>query len=184
MKKTYLILIVFFAIVLGVVITSILVDRYREKRVNTYDFPDSIVVNNYTDNFRADTVAMIISHMILEYDTINIDIFDAPELKNDELEIAAFIQKTDKPHGYQVFLKKTSKQYTMRFLSHELIHLDQMERGDLITFIGNFEYCIYMGDTIDYYVIPYKERPHEIDAFNREYQIEKRLKKLLYKKES
>lgn len=182
MKKNIWIILAFIFVILTFVIISILIDRHREKNVNTFEFPKTIVVNNHTENFRADTIAMIITHLILGYDTINIDIFELKQdLSNDDYEIVGFIQKSGKPHSYQIFLKKTSKQYVMRFISHELVHLDQMERGDLIPIMGNQEFIVYKGDTIVYKDIPYDKRSYEIDAFSREREIEHQLRNLLYK---
>lgn len=181
MKKQLWYIIVFLSLLLGVIVTSILVDRHREKNVNTFEFPETVTAINHTDNFRADTIVMIIAHLIMEYDTVHIDVFDAPDLKTDEFEIAAFIQKTEKPHHYQVFLKKTSKNYVMKFLSHELIHMDQMERGDLITFIGNDKYNVFKGDTIRFSEVPYRVRPYEAEAFWSEGKVFKELIQHLYR---
>lgn len=183
MKKDTRTILLIILIFVAIILTLIFVNKYREKHVNSYVFPETINVNNYTDNFRADTVAMIITHLILNYDTINIDIFEMRgDISNDNYDIVGFIQKTEKPHTYQIFLKKTTKSYINRFLSHELIHLDQMERGDLIQEIGNTKHIIYKGDTIYYKESPYEERQYEIDAFSRERRIEKKLRELLYKK--
>ena len=166
----------------SVVLIAIMVDRYQEKNVNSFDFPTTLNVVDYTGHKRADTVAMVILNKIYSDDTINLNFFLMKrEMKNDEIEIAGFIQKTEKPHTYQVFLKKNaSKHNVMKFLSHELIHLNQMENGDLMTFIGNYEYNIYEGDTVRFRTVPYKQRSFEIEAFGEEDRIYRELKNHLF----
>jgi len=182
MKKQFWIVVDFILLLLTVVIVGILVDRHLEKNVNSFEFPTTVNVIDYTGYKRADTVAMIILNKIYEYDTINLHIFPMKkEMKNDKIEIAGFIQITGVPHSYQVFLKKNaSKLHVMKFLSHELIHLDQMERGDLETFIGNYEYNVFNDDTIRFKETPYKDRLFEVEAFAEENKVYRKLIKHLY----
>jgi len=175
--------IIIFIIIFLLIISIILIRKCDKKSVNTYDFPNTINVINYTDNIRADTITMIITHMIMNYDTINIDIYHfINDLNINNYSIIGFIQKIDKPHTYQIFLDNVSQSKLITVLSHELIHLDQMEKGDLIYDLGNTEYVIYKNDTIFFNETPYKKRPHEIDAYSRQKNIEQQLRNLLYKK--
>lgn len=181
MKKKWIIII---TIIILLIISYLIINKYSKKSVNTFDFPKTINVNNYTDNIRADTISMIIINKIMEYDTINLDIYNFKnDINSGNYLIIGFIQKINNPHSYQIFLKnKMNENELIQILSHELIHLDQMEKGDLIQIIGNYEYVIYKNDTIFFNKIPYKERQYEIDAYSKEKKIKKQLKNLLYKK--
>ncbi|HRT03891.1 MAG TPA: hypothetical protein P5513_08125, partial [Candidatus Diapherotrites archaeon] len=62
-------------------------------------------------------------------------------------------------------------------LSHEFVHIDQYDRGDL-KIIGN--YFIWKGDTVDMRDVKYEYRPFEKEAFSKQSYITKKLVKLLY----
>ena len=156
----------------------------REKNVNIYEFPDTLVIENHTSQKNADTYAKIILNKIYDYDTIKLDIvYQAKNLSTDEIEVAGWIQQNPfEPHTYMVFVKKGSLPVSIKkFLSHELIHLHQMEIGDMIQ-IPNEPMVVYKGDTIDFHHVPYKERPFEIEALSTENDIQKKLNHLLYSK--
>lgn len=183
-KKNIFIIGLTIFVIISIITIFILIERSREKNVNSFEFPSSLVVNNYTDLKRVDTVSMVILNKIFEYDSIVLNIYYMrEEMKYNELEILGFIQKNPIPHNYSVFLKKNSGKYqVMRFMSHELIHLDQMERGDLLTSINNYNYAVYKGDTIRYSIVKYKNRPFEIDAHSKDDSIYNKLFYLLFKK--
>lgn len=180
MKKKWFILIGLTALI---VVGIILLVR-REKNVNVYEFPDTVVVENHTTQKNAETYSKIILNKIYGYDTIKLDIVYMPQdLGTDEIEVAGWIQQNPyEPHTYMIFVKKGSVPVPMKnFLSHELIHVHQMERGDMIQ-IPNEPMVIYKGDSIDFYHVPYKERPFEIEALSTENDIKKKLNHLLYSK--
>lgn len=184
MEKENKIITLIIFIIVSLILFVILLDRHREKNINTYEFPSSLSVKNYTDLKRADTVSMIILNKIFKYDSINLNIYYLQkEMKNDEIEIFGYIQNDPKPYNYSIFLKRGINKYqVMKFLSHELIHLDQMERGDLITQTNNYKFAIYCGDTIKFNEVEYMKRPYEIEAHAKDNDIYKKLISLLYKK--
>lgn len=180
MKKKWFIL-----IGVGVLITvMVFLLVRRERNVNVYEFPNSIVVKNHTTQKNAETYSKIILNKIYKYDTIKLEIvYMFKDLSSDNIDIAGWIQQNPyEPHTYMVFVKKGSLPISMKkFLSHELIHLHQMERGDLIQ-IPNKPMVIYKGDSIDFHHVPYKERAFEIEAFSTEKDILKKLNNFLYSK--
>lgn len=168
------------------IIISIIVNKLKEKRFEYFDFPETIIVNNYTDHKRVDTLAMVILNKILKYDTAVVTIYYFPkEWNNNNYEIFGFIQKNqldNHPHQYIIFVKRGFLPISIKkFLSHELIHLDQMEKDELIQIIG-VPKVIYKGKMIDLRVVPYNERPYEQDAFARENGILKELNNIIYLK--
>ncbi len=166
------------------IIITVIINKQREKRFNHFEFPVTMTAKNYTDNRRADTIAMVILNRIFKYDTVTLNIYYAPKFLNkSEYEIVGFIQKNPyEKHTYNVFVKDGRLPVSIRtFLSHELVHLQQMECGDLIQLSGN-EKIVYKNDTIYYSEVPYDKRPYEIEAFSRENGIKRKLNTLLYSK--
>jgi hypothetical protein len=166
------------------IIIAIIINRQKEKRINHFEFPVTMVAQNYTDNYRADTIAMVILNRIFKFDTIRLNIYNTPKhLSKDEYEIIGFIQKNPyEKHTYDFFVKRERLPVSIKtFLSHELVHLQQMERGDLIQLPGN-EKILYKNDTIYYSEVPYNKRPYEIEAFSKENGIRSKLNDLLYSK--
>jgi hypothetical protein len=170
-------------VVLVITLLVILLVR-RERNVNVYEYPETLVVNNYTSNKNADTYSKIILNKIYDYDTINLNIYYAPrDLSTDEIEVAGFIQKNPfEVHHYNIFMKKGGLPTSLKnFLSHELIHLHQMEIGELIPMQDPLT-MVYMSDTISLLAVPYANRPYEIIALKNQGTVYKKLNKLLYQK--
>jgi len=184
MKKPWLIAVAILLLIAIAIIIGVVVNIRREKRINHFEFPSTIIANNYTQYKRADTLAMVILNKIFRYDTITLNIYNMNKpMGTDEIEVAGFIQKNlYEPHTYNIFVKKSSLPISIkRFLSHELQHLDQMEIGDLIQLQDNTK-IVYMGDTIYYSKVPYDKRYYEINASFNETATLKRLNHLLYSK--
>lgn len=156
----------------------------REKNVNVYDYPQTLVVNNYTKHKNAETYSKIILNKIYHYDTVNLNVYyTSRDYGTDEIEVLGFIQKNPyEAHSYNIFVKKGSLPISVKkFLSHELIHLHQMEIGDLVPIQSN-SMIVYKGDTIVYRDMEYNDRPHEIDALQTQDKIFRELNRLLYSK--
>ncbi len=184
MKKLWWVLVAIVLLIAVAVIITIIVNKQREKRVNHFEFPVTMIAKNYTTEKRADTMAMIILNKIFKYDTVTLNIYYAPKhLNNSEYELVGFIQKNPyEEHSYNIFLKNGTLPVSIKtFLSHELVHLQQMEKGDLVQ-LSLYEKIIYKNDTIYYSEVPYDKRPYEIDAFSKENKIRKGLNDLLYRK--
>lgn len=180
-KKGFLIIGV---IVLVMTLVVILLVR-RERNVNVYEHPTTLVVNNLTDHKNADTYSKIILNKIYDYDTIILNIYYEPrDYGTNEIDVAGFIQKNPfEPHYYNIFMKKGGLPTSVKnFLSHELIHLNQMEIGDLIPLFNNDSMIVYKGDTIVYKDVEYQRRPYEMDAMQKDGNVYKELNHLLYSK--
>jgi len=183
MKKSWLVILIVILLIAVVITIAVVVNARREKRINHFEFPSTMVVNNYTTHKRADTLAMVILNKIYDYDTINLNIFYAPKhLSSNEYELIGFIQKNQfQPHSYNIFVKRGTLPVSIKsFLSHELIHLNQMETGELVQI--DYVKIVHKGDTIYFSDVPYEERLYEIEAFGKEGNISRQLNKLLYSK--
>jgi hypothetical protein len=183
MKKNWLLILIFLLLIALGIIVSIIITKRREARINRFEFPTTMVANNYTSHKYADTISLIILNKIYHYDTINLNIYYVPKyLSSDKYDIIGFIQKNPyQPHSYNIFVKNGILPISIkRFLSHELIHLHQMEIGDLVQI--DYTKIVYKGDTIYFSQVPYEKRLYEIEAFSHESSIQKALNKLLYSK--
>jgi len=176
MKKIWKILL----IILGIIVFIILIYFLsKPKSMNKFTFPDTVIVNNNTE-FEIDTTVKVLINKILNYDSITIYIFYLnKEMIYDDFEIMGYIEPTAyNNREYLLFINKQAEQINM-LLSHEFVHLDQYMKKELIL-NRNLQVAIYKGDTINLLKVPYKSRPFEQDAYNRQYQILKQLNKLLY----
>lgn len=176
-------IIIIGVIVFTILITILLLIR-RERNINIYEYPNSLVVNNYTEHKNADIYSKIILNKIYGYDTINLNIYySSKDYGTDEIDVAGFIQKNPfENHSYNIFFKKGGLPTLVKnFLSHEIIHLHQMEIGDLIP-VQDTLAMIYKGDTISLLSTIYYNRPYEIQALKTEGRVLKQLNRFLYSK--
>jgi len=181
MKKKWIIIIV--AILAIIIATIIIITTCKEKKVNHFEFPSTLTASNYTNYERADTITMVILNRIFNIDTMQISIHKmVMDMGNDELETWAFIQKNPfVPHNYYIFIKDGSLPMSLeQLLSHELIHLKQIESGILVVTGGDGYY--YDGKYFKFSEVPYNQRPQEIEAFKNQNEVLRKLNDLLYSK--
>ena len=181
-KTTKWILIAIAAILVGLVIFISVKRALREEAVLV--FPDTVVVQNTTELYTEKIIKAIV-YNVLGYDTMHIVTSYMPENMQTigDYTFNAFIVKNPfKPHSYNIFLsRKLSKSNLKITFAHELVHLKQMEDGDLIQLMPALPMSIWKGDTIKYKEVNYKFRPEEISAFLSYYPIMQELDKIWYK---
>jgi len=181
MKKKWIFIIL--AILAIIIATIIIVSIRKEKKVNHFEFPNTLTASNYTNYKRADTIVMVILNRIFNIDTMQISIHKmVMDMGNDESQIWAFIQKNPFiPHNYYIFIKEGSLPMSLeQLLSHELIHLKQIENGILVVTGGDGYY--YNGKYFKFSEVPYNQRPQEIEAFKHQNEVLRELNDLLYSK--
>lgn len=147
----------------------------KEKRTyESFNFPSTIVLKNYTDIDNIDFYIKLILHKILEIDTVNITFFYTYS-KNEYL---GFIKKAPGEKNYIIFLSRKITPIEIEIvLAHELVHLDQMERGDFFDLPGNI--VLWQGKFLNLKYIDYYLRPYEIEAFKKEFEYQNRIKEIL-----
>jgi hypothetical protein len=172
--KILLIVLVFVAFIILIYFLS------RPKPMNKFTFPDTVVVNNYTE-FEIDTIVKVFVNKILEQDSVTINIFYIHNQMNyDKLEIMGYLEPI--PYNnreYLLFINKNIYQMNT-ILSHEFVHFDQYIKNELVL-NRDLQIAIYKNDTIDLHKVPYESRLFEQDAYNRQNQFLKQLNQLLYK---
>lgn len=178
MKKIYIIL----SVILLALIIVIIINNMKKKEINSFNFPSTLNVVNHTNNEYADIISKVILESILKIDTITIKIFTLRNYyDNDTYEFKGMLVKNViADHNYSVFLKDNlSHHEIIEVLSHEFVHLEQMERGDLEIILN--EGYIWKGKKYFYKDVKYEDRPYEIEAINKSIKIKRELKKILYK---
>ena len=167
-----------------ILISIVFLIKKCQKKVNHFTFPNTLIVQNNTSYERADTISMVILNRIFLVDTVKIYIYYMTNNRMDskDVEVQAFIKRFSyEPHTYIIYLRKPPIDLTIeRILSHELIHLKQMNDGELIEL--NDSINIYKGDTINLYRIKYEDRLYEKYAYKNEVEVRKKLDNLLYSK--
>jgi hypothetical protein len=181
-KRTWFIIIGIIILVIGLMIYL----NLREKRpFNTFEFPETLTVQNHTENERGDTVAMVILNKLLGYDTMNVNIYPMPAVlsKDSKTEYIAMIKQVPFQKGdYIIFLQQDASIGKIKMaLSHEMVHLKQFEDGRLDMIPGDQTRYIWLGDTIRGVDVKYEDRTHEKEAFREGPKLERELNKILYK---
>jgi hypothetical protein len=156
---------IFGIIVLGFLIYILTANK---PAYNNFTFPQTITVHNYTSNPKTDTVAMVILNKIMLYDTMTVNIYKLNDIfDNQDFVINAHVIKNVfVPHTYNIFIRSYLNLYTIEYsLSHEFIHIDQMERNRLIIYQNTYSW----NDTIyNMKDVKYENRPYEIEAYNKQ----------------
>jgi hypothetical protein len=174
-------------IIVGVAIVALIAyfiirQTIREEAVLT--FPDTIVVHNNT-GLEVERVSKALSHYVFGFDTLEVMIIKMPEHMETvgDMDLLAYVTKNPFiEHKYVVFLSSKVKSSNLKkVLSHEFVHIKQMEEKRLIQFPPDELKAIWEGKEIDYTKIPYEKRPHEIDAHKQDGKIYNELDNILYK---
>jgi len=180
-KKTIFIII---GVIIGLALIIFLLTKIPKRQFNTFEFPDTMIVEDHTNTRMSDTITMVMLNKILGYDTIEIHIYPMPDVfDDDDIEYIAFIAQVPfQQYKYTIFLQpRAGFGKMMGAISHELIHLKQYESGLLQLLPDNSGY-IWEGDTVMAGDVDYFDRPYEIEAHNEGQKLQRELKKILYKK--
>jgi len=167
----------------GVILLLLIVLGIRscKKEYLPQTFPKTLMVKNYTNDQKADTIVMIILNKIMGYDTMTVniykltDMFDTGEIILNAHTVANPFEK----HNYMIFMKNDlSPEEVKSTLSHEIIHIRQMEDSKLSIFDKGY---VWNKDSFNYKNVTYDSRPYEIEAFAGMLSIKAKLDKLYEK---
>lgn len=146
-------------------------------------FPETLVVKN-NSGFEVEKIIKALAHYVFEMDSLRVDVtLIPPHMENmGDFKIKAYvIQNLFEDKHYLIFLSRNIFPSELKeILSHEFIHIEQMERGDLIQFLPDQPYVLWEGDTLHVQNIPYKKRPYEIEAHAQDWKIYQNLEKIWY----
>ena len=180
LKENYKwIIVVILIVLMGVLILFQVKKSLRDE--NVFIISESIKVENYTEFAGAKKYTEIILQEILDIDSVEVNIYNSPiEFELENIILQGYILQNPFANMYNIYITKAfRKHYLTVFLSHELIHLQQMHEGRLVHL--DSVTIIWEGkDTINYLEIDYNDRPNEIEAFEKEWEVRKKLRDLLY----
>lgn len=167
-------LIIFILILLSIAIYYSTKERY----FNPYEFSKENFVTNRAQGNYLDTIVHV-----------GIDVLG---IKNHSILLQNQISDKDLGDGYEtqayiitvgnqsaIFIDKNiSRSTAIETLSHELIHLKQYIDGRLI--LLETTYVEWEGEKINVLDLPYDKRPWEIEAFDKQEELESKIKQKLY----
>jgi hypothetical protein len=155
--------------------------RSCKKEYLPQTFPKTLMVKNYTNNQRADTVTMIILNKIMAYDTMTVNIYKLTDMfdNGDIILNAHTVANPFEKHNYMIFMKNDLSYDEMKkTLAHELIHVKQMDNSNLSIFEKGY---VWNKDSFNYKNVTYESRPYEIEAYNNMTGVKIKLDKLYEK---
>ena len=79
--------------------------------------------------------------------------------------------------SYYLFIDTYNKQEAIEIISHELVHIQQYNSGDLVYYNSK---CWWKGEEFDLSNIEYTRRPWEDEAFAYQSQISSAIENILY----
>ena len=177
MKKRNVFIIIVLFIVLAV-ISVIFLNRYENKPYKHQTFITTNNVYNVTDLKFVDTITHVTLNK-LKIENVNIIIKKMnPKLNaylGDDLTLEAAIVKGE--NGYIMYIRSLSHRSAIKYICHELIHLQQYNSNELLP-SGYFP--IWNGKAYSIKDTPYKDRPWEVDAFAKQDELIADITKILY----
>jgi hypothetical protein len=174
MRKKNLKWVIIVLFILAIVIFFL--SRIKENPFNQVELERNNVITNKTEIAYYDTILHIgLNELDIDSCFLIIKDFNGGSL-NGELDLKAYILGNE--YQYIVYMKKTSRKQSIKFLSHELIHLKQFHEGRLKS-IDN-SHMEWEGKIMNGMKIPYKKRPWEKEAFTKQHDLEKNIHKILY----
>lgn len=174
-KTTTIVLILIAVIVLILIFIST-----KEVEFNKVDLPvgNKNYVSNRTNQSYLDTILQLgLKELELRNVAIILeDMEESPQIEGQD--IRAYV--VGRNGQYIIFTKKHSRTLSIEIMSHELIHVAQIESG--ILYKGE-TFITWDGLTVlDPNMIPYFDRPWEKDAYLYGEKLGDRIKKTLIKK--
>lgn len=169
-------IIVLVVLVIGLIFGIYKLASYKEPPFDIkIEFSPKYTVINQTKIPYLDTIvqAGLIS---LNSDSVNIRIFPLEIAKNIQIQgvdLKAFVTGTGSV--YVIYIEDSGRSKDIEILSHELVHLKQYQDKRLVI---NGQVSIWLGDTLN--IKSYNDRPWEIEAFRKQGELDKNIRKLLY----
>lgn len=181
MKKKLFWIILIITFIIGIFVILNFIQKKRDARpFNIYNFPETISIINGTKYEKADTIIFVLANKIFHLDTLDLIIYYIPDIINSgEMEYYAIVQHLLFGHNkYLILLNKNLSLSKLKIsLSHEFVHINQYQSGDLRFYAT---YAIYKGDSILFKDVKYEDRSFEKEAFFNQGKITKKLNKFLY----
>lgn len=140
---------------------------------------ENVVVNNLHDKYLDTVVKVGLQELNIKgvYVMIRASEKDAKISGREDLELKAYI--IGRGSGYIVYVNNLNgRREAIRVISHELIHLKQYKNSN-IEIDGTKVF--WNKKEINISEIPYESLPWEVEAFNEEGALEKKINTILYR---
>ena len=157
---------------------------FKKKTPKNWEFGDKPVVHwnaaNTMGKYDPTTVCKIILTQILDIKDITLDVYTNDKLVSkfdtEDIKMSALLDGHPECKHYSLHLRNDVPYFDLlSIICHEMIHLEQYNDNQL-----KLEGTTFIWKGIKYEGVPYWDRPWEIEARKRQYDIEKQVKKLYY----
>lgn len=156
-------------------------ELYFNTDINLEQMNNSNYILNKTNIDYLDTIIITglykldINYVIIMIKDLNEDIEKQLNLYHD-INIKAVVVGEDPQ--YVMYIKDDYRDKHIDIISHELIHIQQYNNGELINL--NNRQVIWQGDTLTISDIPYFDREWERDAYYNQVDLYNNIKEILY----
>lgn len=175
MKKIYKYLLVLLAILIVIVIILL---NSKEVEFKKVELSNNNIVYNMTDKTYLDTIVKIALD-IEEVSGVTVVIKELKITRQEtiegELDLKAAMYGKENLFLFSV-AKSLEKYEAISVVAHEIIHLEQFYSGQLIHSNGKF---LWEGKPIDYKNITYETRPWEMEAFDKQAPLGRKIKRIV-----
>jgi hypothetical protein len=138
-------------------------------------------ITNLTKISNLDTVVLV-GLSLLEIENVHVTLLEVTKNQRYSLMygevINGFVIKKDYCTFYLYISTELTNDKIILYTSHELIHIEQVIKNKLII-EDSYEYVYWDNKRIGIYDFTYRKRPWEIDAYSRQNQLFKDIKKHL-----
>lgn len=155
----------------------------KSKKRREFLWPKTLDIKNMSttkSKYDLEVVAKIIVSYIFNYQTIKLAIINNEKLldecSSEDCKLQALLAKSN--DVYQLVIRKNPIEDPLSIICHEMIHLNQIERKDLIL-TTDMKTVTWKNNVYDY-TYPYRKRPWEIEAINNTPKIQRRVLSLYY----
>lgn len=180
MKKIWKYILITLFLVISIILI-IWLNKRAERKIRHFkkiEFVHTNEILNRTDINYIDTVVYVgLKELGVRYVTVIVYPLNK-NIKNNfppEFELKAHIRGVGS--NYIIWIDDMSKLETIQVLSHELIHLQQYYTKKLIY---SDSVTIWNNQVMDINTLDYNSRPWEIEAFQQESSLEKKMLKDLF----
>jgi hypothetical protein len=177
MKRKNIVIGIIVALLIGFVIY--LLSNQKQRTFKKVTLSHNNIITNKTSKSYLDTlVSQGLDVLGLTGEFVMIKTMD-PSLKSSlgtDTELRAYI--IGERNQYIIYVDDLDREESLTILSHELIHLQQYSSGRLIRMEDRF--VMFNGEVYNVDKIGYKDRPWEIEAFNKETGLKIKLVELLF----
>lgn len=177
MKRKNIVIGIIVALLIGLIIYLISNQKQQTSFKSVTLSHNNIITNKTSKSYLDTLVSTGLDVLGLRGEFVMIKTLD-PSLKDalgTDTQLRACI--IGERNQYVIYIDDLSRYESLTILSHELIHLEQYSSGRLIKMEDHF--MMFDGEMYNVDNVQYKDRPWEVEAFNKEKELKTKLEKIL-----